>query len=87
MTKYDGEIPEDAGVFTTDVTKQQLNSILSGEASRGIIGFEGSDVDTAKACASMFALILGDSPDSQIVYRQVSPITDEAAQSILDEMY
>ena len=86
MTQYNSEIPEDVGVITTDVTKQQLNSILGDEATRGIIGFEGSDVDTATACASMYALILADAVDSQIVFRQVAPITDETAQNILDEM-
>ena len=86
MTQYNSEIPEDVGVITTDVTKQQLNSILGDEATRGIIGFEGSDVDTATACAYMYALILADAVDSQIVFRQVAPITDETAQNILDEM-
>ena len=86
MTQYNSEIPEDVGVITTDVTKQQLNSILGDEATRGIIGFEGSDVDTATACASMYALILADNVGSQIVFRQVAPITDETAQEILDEM-
>ncbi|MDO4633390.1 MAG: sugar ABC transporter substrate-binding protein [Eubacteriales bacterium] len=86
MIKYDGQIPENVGVITTDVTKQQLNSILADEATRGIIGFEGSDEDTAEACASMFALILADSVESQIVFRGVAPITAETAETILAEM-
>ena len=87
MAYYQDEIPEEVGVITTDVTKQQLNSILAEEACRGIIGFEGSDVDTATACASMFALILADEVGGHIVYRQVAPVTEENAQKILDEMY
>lgn len=87
MAYYQDKIPEDVGVITTDVTKQQLNSILADEACRGIIGFEGSDVDTATACASMFALILADEVGGHIVYRGVSPVTLENAQEILDEMY
>lgn len=86
-TAYGGEIPEDMGVFTTDVTKQQLNQLLDPtQASKGIIGFEGSDVDTATACASMYALILTDSVGSQNVFRGVAPITEENAQAILSEM-
>ncbi len=86
MIQYNGEIPEDCGVITTDVTKQQLNSILADEATRGLIGFEGSDVDTAEACAAMFAKILDGSVGSQIVFRGVAPITDDTAESILSEM-
>lgn len=86
MIQYNSEIPEDCGVITTDVTKQQLNSILSDEATRGIIGFEGSDFDTARACAAMFAKILDGSVGAQIVYRGVAPITDETAADILAEM-
>lgn len=86
MIQYNSEIPEDCGVFTTDVTKQQLNSILGDEASKGIIGFEGSDVDTATACASMFAMVLNNQVESQIVYRAVAPITADTAEEILAEM-
>lgn len=82
-----GNIPEDMGVFTTDVTKQQLEQLLDeNAASKGIIGFEGSDVDTAKACAAMYALILGDQLESQNVFRQVAPITAENAAEIMAEM-
>lgn len=86
MIQYNNEIPEEVGIFTTDVTKQQLNSILGEEAAKGIIGFEGSDMDTAKACAAMYAMIIGESLESQIVYRGVAPITEETAETILAEM-
>ncbi len=87
QTAYSGEIPEDMGVFTTDVTKQQLNQLLDEtQASKGIIGFEGSDVDTATACASMYALIMNDQVGAQNVFRGVAPITEENAQAILGEM-
>lgn len=87
QTAYDGKIPEDMGVFTTDVTKQQLNQLLDDtQASKGIIGFEGSDVDTATACASMYALILSDSVGAKNVFRGVAPISKENAQDILSEM-
>lgn len=53
-----GEIPEDVGVITTDITVQQLNSLKSDdEAVRAIIGFEGSNEDTAKAVLEMFKRI------------------------------
>lgn len=82
-----GNIPEDMGVFTTDVTKQQLEQLMDeGAASKGIIGFEGSDVATAKACASMYALILSDQLEVQNVFRQVGPITADNAAEIMAEM-
>ena len=78
-----GDIPEDMGVFTTDVTKQQLEQLASDAyPAKGIIGFEGSDEDTANACASMFALILSDSLEDQNVFRGVAPITADNVEAI-----
>ena len=80
---YNGEIPENAGVFTTDVTKQQLEQLADPTyPAKGIIGFEGSDEDTAKACASMYALILADNVGAQNVFRGVTPITEETVAQI-----
>ena len=78
-----GEIPEDMGVFTTDVTKQQLEQLADPTyPAKGIIGFEGSDEDTATACASMYALILADAVGAQNVFRGVTPITEETVAQI-----
>ena len=82
-----GDIPEDMGVFTTDVTKQQLEQLSSDNyPAKGIIGFEGSDEDTAAACAAMFAMILSDSLESQNVFRGVAPITSENVADIIAGM-
>ncbi len=86
MIQYNGDIPENVGVFTTDVTKQQLEAILDGTAAKGIIGFEGSDEDTAEACASMFAKVLDESLEEHVVFRNVAPITLENVEDILSEM-
>lgn len=87
VTVTGGNIPEDMGVFTTDVTKQQLTQLMDEEAaSKGIIGFEGSDVSTAKACAAMYALILSDSLENKNVFRQVAPITADNVEEIMAEM-
>ncbi len=87
VTATGGDIPDDMGVFTTDTTKQQLTQILDEtQASRAIIGFEGSDVDTGNACAAMFSMILSDSLESKNVFRAGAPIDAENAQEILDEM-
>ena len=82
-----GEIPEDMGVFTTDVTKQQLEQLEDPTyPAKGIIGFEGSDVDTATAFASMYALILADNVGAQNVFRGVTPITEETVAQIIAGM-
>lgn len=82
-----GEIPEDMGVFTTDVTKQQLEQLEDPTyPAKGIIGFEGSDVDTATACASMYALILAENVGAQNVFRGVTPITEETVAQIIAGM-
>ena len=78
-----GNIPEDMAVITTDVTKQQLEQLADpAYPAKGIIGFEGSDEDIANACASMFALILGDALENQNVFRGVAPITLDNVDAI-----
>ncbi|MBR7015966.1 MAG: hypothetical protein IKI12_05925, partial [Lachnospiraceae bacterium] len=80
-------IPEEMGVFTADVTKQQLEHLMDETyPARTAIGFEGSDVDTGTACASMFALILGDQLESQNVFRGLMRITPENAATIMEGM-
>jgi hypothetical protein len=87
ITATGGKVPEDMGVFTADVTKQQLTQLMEGDqASRGVIGFEGSDEDTAKACAAMYALILEGKLEDKNVYRQVGPITAENASKVFEGM-
>lgn len=75
---YEDEIPEDVGIFTADITKWQVDSITSGkEAARGVVGFEGSNLQTANAAASMFVKILKGNVGAKIVYRQITPMTAE----------
>ena len=82
-----GKIPEDMGVFTTDVTKQQLGQLEDPTyPAKGIIGFEGSDEDTARSCASMFALMLGGNLEAKNVFRGVAPITLDNVKTIMAGM-
>ncbi|MEF9999249.1 MAG: sugar ABC transporter substrate-binding protein [Lachnospiraceae bacterium] len=85
-----GNIPENVGVITTDVTMQQLNSLKAGnEAVRAIVGFEGSSLDTATACFEMFEKILnGDdfSGDKHDVYRPTAEISVDNVESIIKGM-
>ena len=82
-----GNIPEDMGVFTTDVTKQQLGQLADPTyPAKGIIGFEGSDEDTARSCASMFAFILKGDLQAKNVFRGVAPITSDNVQKIMAGM-
>lgn len=84
-----GNIPENYGVITTDVTEQQLNSLKAGdEAVRAIVGFEGSNTDTAAACKEMFERILSgeDFSADKNVYRVVAPITSDNIDEILAGM-
>ncbi len=84
-----GKIPENYGVITTDVTQQQLDSLKSGEeAVRAIVGFEGSNLDTAQACLDMFERILSgeDFSSEKNIVRTIGPITDENIDKILEGM-
>lgn len=87
LAKYGGagSIPEDCGVITTDVTAEQLDSLQAGdEAVRAIVGFEGSNTDTAQACFEMFKRILDgdDFADGKDVYRPLCEINDENIEEI-----
>ena len=91
LQKYGkGKIPENVGVITTDVTEQQLNSLKAGnEAVRSIVGFEGSNEDTAKACMTMYERILSGEKfegDDHNVYRTIKPITTDNIDEILKGM-
>ena len=82
-----GVIPEDMGVFTTDVTMQQLEQLADPTyPAKGIIGFEGSDHDTALACAQMYALILADNVGAKNVFRPVNRFTEDTVQQVIDGM-
>lgn len=91
LQKYGkGKIPENVAVITTDVTEQQLNSLKAGnEAVRSIVGFEGSNEDTAKACMKMYERILSGEKfegDDHNVYRTIKPITTDNIDEILKGM-
>ncbi len=91
LQKYGkGNIPENVGVITTDVTEQQLNSLKAGnEAVRAIVGFEGSNEDTAKACLKMYEDILSGkdfSGDNHNVYRPTKEINTDNIDEILKGM-
>lgn len=91
LAKYGGagKIPEDCGVITTDVTKEQLEGLKAGDqAIRTIVGFEGSDTDTAQACFEMFKRILGgeDFSAEKNVYRPFLTIDSSNIDKILEGM-
>lgn len=87
-----GKIPENVGIFTTDVTMQQLDSIKAGnEATRGIVGFEGSNTDTAAACLAMIEKVAADDgsgfkDDKHNVFRKLSVINDKNIDEIVKGM-
>ncbi len=91
ISKYGrGKIPENIGVITADVTKQQLEALKAEDnAVRGMIGWEGSNQDTAEACVDLLDRILSGedfSGDAQNVWRSTTPITLENADEILKGM-
>ncbi len=58
MTKMEGEIPDDMGIFSADATQQQLEAIVNGEATRASVGFEGSNKKTAEAVVDLYERLL-----------------------------
>lgn len=92
LQKYGGAgaVPEYVGVIGTDVTVEQLNSLKAGnEAIRAIIGFEGSNYDTAKACFDVFERILDGeeySMDTKNIKRPVQPVSIDSIDDIMEGM-
>lgn len=81
-----GKVPKNVGVITTDVTMQQLESLKAGnEAVRAIVGFEGSSLDTAKACLDMYKRIL-DGEDFSGDKHNVERPTTEISIDNIDEI-
>ncbi len=58
MTKTEGKIPADMGIFSADATQQQLEAIVNGEATRASVGFEGSNKKTAAAVVDLYEKLL-----------------------------
>ncbi|WMC94170.1 sugar ABC transporter substrate-binding protein [Kineothrix sp. MB12-C1] len=58
MTKMEGNIPDDMGIFSADATQQQLEAIVNGEATRASVGFEGSNKKTAEAVVDLYERLL-----------------------------
>lgn len=92
LQKYGGagSVPEYVGVIGTDVTVEQLESLKAGnEAIRAIIGFEGSNYDTAKACFDLFERILGGEEyamDTKNMKRPIQPVAIDSIDEILSGM-
>lgn len=86
MTLTKGKIPEDMGIFSADATKQQLEAIVNGEATRVSVGMEGSNKKTAEACVAMYERLLnGEKFADKNVYRPILPIgADNAAKYLAD---
>lgn len=84
--KYKNEIPDDVGIFSADGTKQELEAIVNGEATRAAVGFEGSDKRTAIAVVDMYEKLLkGEDTGGQDVYRPLLVLNiDNAAEYLAD---
>jgi len=84
LEKYNNKVPDDVGIFSADATKQQLESILNNEASRVSVGFEGNNLNTAKACVDIYEkLLTGAKFDDQNVFRPLTPISKTNASDFL----
>ena len=84
MTKYNGKIPADVGIFSADATEQQLEAIVNGQATRATVGFEGSNKKTAQAVVELYQkLINNESFPSKDIYRNLMVIDKDTAAKYL----
>lgn len=86
MTKFQGSIPENVGIFSADATQQQLEAILRGEASRATVGFEGSSMRTAQAVVDLYERLLnGEVFSDRNLYRPLTTINVDNAETYLED--
>ncbi len=84
MSKFDGKIPADVGIFSADATEQQLEAIVNGQATRASVGFEGSNKKTAQAVVDLYAkLVNGDKFANKDIYRPLLVIDSKNAAEYL----
>lgn len=84
MTKTEGTIPDDMGIFSADATEQQLEAIEKGEATRASVGFEGSNKKTAAAVVELYEKLLNDEKfDEQNLVRPLTVIDSSNAAEFL----
>jgi len=84
MTKYNGKIPADVGIFSADATQQQLEAIIAGQASRATVGFEGSNKKTAAACVDLYQRLLdGEKFTDKNIFRPLLTINIDNAKDYL----
>ncbi len=86
MTKTEGKIPDDMGIFSADATQQQLEAIVNGEATRASVGFEGSNKKTAAAVVDLYEKLLnGETFAEQNLVRPLLAIdSSNAAEYLAD---
>ena len=63
-----------------------VEDLCAAARAKGSIGFEGSDEDTARGCASMFALILADRIEAKNVFRSFTPLDSSTVDTIIAGM-
>jgi ribose transport system substrate-binding protein len=84
MTKFQGKVPGDVGIFSADATQQQLESIVKGEASKASVGFEGSNKKTAAAVVDLYEKLLnGEKFADQNLFRPLLVIDKENAEGYI----
>lgn len=84
MAKYQGNIPDDVGIFSADATEQQLEAIVAGQASRASVGFEGSNKRTAEAVVDLYERLLnGEEFAEKNLVRPLLTINAENAEEYL----
>lgn len=83
---FKGNIPEDVGIFSADETKDQVQAIADHEATRAIIGMEGSSLKTAEAVIKQYeALLSGKEAEKITVVRPLIQIDENNVDDILAE--
>jgi len=86
MTKFQGQIPENVGIFSADATQQQLEAILRNEGSRATVGFEGSSKRTAQAVVDLYERLLnGETFSERNLFRPLLTINADNAEEYLED--
>ncbi len=83
MTRYNGKIPEDFGIFSADDTSSS-SKLSSKVRHRASVGFEGSNKKTAEAVVALYEKLLkGEKFPEQNLFRPLLVIDAKNAAEYL----
>lgn len=82
---YGKEVPEDVGIFSTDLTDETIASIQNGEFDRMVVAITGNAYACGDAVYDLAIECADGKVEEQNVYRELIPVTSENLEEMIAE--